>query len=1045
MAEFTVKLNRSDHTIQLRRKVRNVVLRRTGGRGPVGGVSSVNGRVGDVVLDKTDVGLGNVDNTSDMSKPISSATSSALSAIKRYLGPITGQENIPDTFLRMERIIDPNLYTGSTGTRCIIPSPDPASSDGEITHPSVVYTPEKWNGYYYWMGVTPYTSSNDQYEDPCILASNDGINWEVPAGLTNPLDDQPGGTRYNSDTHLVFGPDNVLHLFWRYLDTSGGSPGTEENIYLRTSTDGITWTPKQLVYQSNLTVRRILSPSFAFLDGQWHMWGVDIVTTKRVVYATSADLSLGSWTTPVDCAVSLPSGRYPWHLFVARVGDQWVGLLNDTSNSDSSGQNGDLILMTSTNGIAWTVASAPCVPRAGTGYTVQYRSSFVPKVVNGIWGLDLWHAVRFPNNVYRTSLTALNYRPEANVQFAKLGIGGAPGTRPLRIVAAAPEMEFVESDNSDKTWHMGVNASVWKVTETGVQDKFLLSHSNQAYGMRYNDTNTKSSGNYEAFLLNPTINHTGTASYVGLYINVTETSTGSGTKLLLRAGVGGSTKFSVDNTGAVTALSYSGSGAALTSIPQSAITNLVTSLASKADDASVVHNTGNEMIAGNKTFTSMPVTYNLPTDSSPGIPYLGAYGYAEAYIGSDGTKHTVRFADGDGDGDVDFNEWNKGNKYEGIEFQYHIRPRIALANGTDYGRLVVDNAGSLDVDGDGTVYVQSGLNYSGTTHADLAFTRYGSPSFHWGRFDASQNGYFILGKNAGQIARARLHAYDTITRIAYFEGGSTSMFISLHALNTTAFDTVGIGATDDDLNLRAGAAIKLTLKATGELALAGGKITNVIDPTAAQDAATKNYVDARILKSGDTMTGELVMTSASTGLTMYNTADQTTNFERGSLRWSSNIFEMRVTSGGTGSIRQILLHANDASTGSVQLFLTRSSSPFILATHSNTGATRTVFQISGTSSASSGSYVSHAIQPTINQSGTASYTGMLVNITETGTGSGSKRLIDLQVGSTSKAFVANTGDVEITTTTAGVILKSPNGARWRITVDNLGLLTQTSL
>jgi hypothetical protein len=44
-----------------------------------GNVNSVNGDPGpDVVLDKTDIGLGNVDNTSDANKPISTATQNAL-------------------------------------------------------------------------------------------------------------------------------------------------------------------------------------------------------------------------------------------------------------------------------------------------------------------------------------------------------------------------------------------------------------------------------------------------------------------------------------------------------------------------------------------------------------------------------------------------------------------------------------------------------------------------------------------------------------------------------------------------------------------------------------------------------------------------------------------------------------------------------------------------------------------------------------------------------------------------------------------------------
>jgi hypothetical protein len=42
-------------------------------------VTSVNGRLGAIVLDATDVGLGNVDNTADIDKPISTATETALS------------------------------------------------------------------------------------------------------------------------------------------------------------------------------------------------------------------------------------------------------------------------------------------------------------------------------------------------------------------------------------------------------------------------------------------------------------------------------------------------------------------------------------------------------------------------------------------------------------------------------------------------------------------------------------------------------------------------------------------------------------------------------------------------------------------------------------------------------------------------------------------------------------------------------------------------------------------------------------------------------
>lgn len=51
---------------------------RSRARFPFEPIASVNGQTGTVVLDKTDIGLSNVDNTSDLNKPISTATQTAL-------------------------------------------------------------------------------------------------------------------------------------------------------------------------------------------------------------------------------------------------------------------------------------------------------------------------------------------------------------------------------------------------------------------------------------------------------------------------------------------------------------------------------------------------------------------------------------------------------------------------------------------------------------------------------------------------------------------------------------------------------------------------------------------------------------------------------------------------------------------------------------------------------------------------------------------------------------------------------------------------------
>ena len=48
-----------------------------------------------------------------------------------------------------------------------------------------------------------------------------------------------------------------------------------------------------------------------------------------------------------------------------------------------------------------------------------------------------------------------------------------------------------------------------------------------------------------------------------------------------------------------------------------------------------------------------------------------------------------------------------------------------------------------------------------------------------------------------------------------------------------------------------------TNTATGSINMTGNTLTNVSNPVNAQDIATKNYVDGKVSKSGDTMTGNL--------------------------------------------------------------------------------------------------------------------------------------------------------------------------------------------
>ena len=150
-----------------------------------------------------------------------------------------------------------------------------------------------------------------------------------------------------------------------------------------------------------------------------------------------------------------------------------------------------------------------------------------------------------------------------------------------------------------------------------------------------------------------------------------------------------------------------------------------------------------------------------------------------------------------------------------------------------------------------------------------------------------------------------------------------------------------------------------------------------------------------------------------TGIALYNTSDKTTNYEKVTQGWSGNIYAISTLIGGTGTARYLRLGTSaTAGSASPTRFLDlvpSGSNTFSFTSPSSLAGnimTMTGIDLQGASV----SQTAVAINPQIHQSGTSSYTALLVNPTETTTGSGAKLLADFQVGGTSKTKIDTFGN-----------------------------------
>ncbi|MCA9334600.1 hypothetical protein KC953_00480, partial [Candidatus Saccharibacteria bacterium] len=285
---------------------------------------------------------------------------------------------------------------------------------------------------------------------------------------------------------------------------------------------------------------------------------------------------------------------------------------------------------------------------------------------------------------------------------------------------------------------------------------------------------------------------------------------------------------------------------------------------------------------------------------------------------------------------------------------------------------------------------------------------------------------------------------------------SGGQYLQLSATSTTKLTTfassslAGAKGIDVTGSFQASSSTQTALAVSPTIAQSAtaGYTALLVNPTeSATGSGTKLLADFQVGGTSKTRidnTGSYYISSAaSNGLTFYNTADETTNYEKVSIRYNSNVAEIGGYVAGTGVHRDLRIGINNSTYNPTNLYsyaqFSVSSTRIALRWATSASGLKMVSVGGGTDSLASASTIQNvlAIEPTVNQSGTAGYTGLLINPTETATGSGTKLLIDAQVGGVSKFSVDNTGVV----TMAAV----GTGAGSVVTVDGTQTLTNKTL
>lgn len=264
-----------------------------------------------------------------------------------------------------------------------------------VIHPDVIYIPQGYLGYKYWMIHTPYTNTSLD-ENPCVVVSNDGITFTrfgtapdtCPMPIFDVTDFDNGG--HLSDPELLYSADGILYAYFRVTANKGVETHDTTYIVVTHTLNGYEWLNRAgevhacdtIIGPSVSIGSKHLSPT-AVLDtsGVYRMFVAEIGGTHNVLVRRSSLFPDSNFTIDTTITTVLLNDTLTkdiWHInIIPKGGDEYLGLF--TMASGVGGANSDLYLAYSEDhGLNWVIDSTPTLePGGGSQWDNSsiYRSS----------------------------------------------------------------------------------------------------------------------------------------------------------------------------------------------------------------------------------------------------------------------------------------------------------------------------------------------------------------------------------------------------------------------------------------------------------------------------------------------------------------------------------------------------------------------------------------------------------------------------------------------------------------------------------------------